>query len=252
MLDLTEFIFKTNASSSQDEVFALYKEALNQLGFDSVVYSLLTDHPSINRPKGHGVLGNYPKDWMDYYISKGYFDTDPIPRYAFSTSEAYTWDHVVQNVQTTHKQRRVMNEAREAKLLDGVAVAMYGPNHEVAGVGLASTLGGIKPNKDMLSIIRALSHQFHLAYSSFDAVPLSKPELVYLTPKEKEILKWAAEGKSNTVIATILSMSLSSVKVHLNSIFKKLYVSSRQTAVVKAIRLGLIDPTIIRPCQSTL
>lgn len=246
MKDLTDFIFKSNAAVTQEEVFALYREALLKLGYDSVVYSLLTDHPSIGRKKGHGLLGNYPKDWMDRYIEKGYFEADPIPRYAFSTSAAYTWDDVVKSVPISKKQKRVMNEAKDAKLLDGAAVAIYGPNHEVAGVGIASSLGSIKPDKNTLSIIRALSHQFHLAHSAFEQVNTEEKLLVYLTPREKEILKWAAEGKSNTVIATILSMSVSSVKVHLSSIFQKLRVASRQTAIVKAIRYGLIEPSTVR------
>lgn len=244
-MNLEDFISRTNSAASQEEVFALYRQALGTLGYDSVVYSLLTDHPSIGRKAGHGVMGNYPRDWMEYYTKNGYFHKDPIPKHAFTTTEAYTWEHVVQTRPISTKQRRLMCEAEEAKLHSGAAVAIYGPNFEVAGVGLASTLGNVNPSKDTLSIIRALSHQFHLAYSQFDYIAPKPIPPVSLTPREREILCFGAEGKSVPVIGAILSISVGAVKFHLQNIYKKLDVSSRQTAIVKAIRLGLINPSLV-------
>jgi len=245
-MTLEEFITRSNGSASREEVFALFQQALKQLGYDSVVYSLLTDHPSIGRKAGHGVMGNYPTDWMDHYMAKGYFAKDPIPRHAFTTAAAYTWEHVVSTCAINRRQRRLMQEAEEARLLSGAAVAIYGPNFEVAGVGIASTTGGVKPSADMLSVIRALSHQFHFAYSQFDHSSAPPEGLVYLTPREREILLYSAEGKSMGAIASILSVSWHAVNFHLRNIYRKLDVSTRQTAVVKAIRLGLIAPNLVR------
>jgi DNA-binding CsgD family transcriptional regulator len=247
---LEEFITQSNHASSQKEVFALFQSALRDLGYDSIVYSLLTDHPSIGRKAGHGVMGNYPTDWMDYYMAKGYFAKDPIPKHAFTTAAAYTWDHVVETCAISTRQRRLMDEAQEAKLLSGAAVAIYGPNFEVAGVGLASSAGGVKPSADMLSFIRALSHQFHFAYSQFDLPRALPAKQVYLTPREREILCYSAEGKSIPDMAAILSLSYHTVNFHLKNIYAKLDVSTRQTAVVKAIRLGLIAPNLVKAIEN--
>jgi DNA-binding CsgD family transcriptional regulator len=245
-MTLEEFITRSNSAASRKEVFALFQQVLKDLGYDSVVYSLLTDHPSIGREAGHGVMGNYPTDWMDYYMAKGYFAKDPIPRHAFTTAAAYTWDHVVSTCAISTRQRRLMHEAEEARLKSGAAVAIYGPNFEVAGVGIASTTGGVRPSADVLSVIRALSHQFHFAYSRFDLPQATPDKMVYLTPRETEILSFSAEGKSIPAIAAILSISEAGVKFHLQNLYKKLDVSTRQTAVVKGIRLGLITPSVVR------
>jgi DNA-binding CsgD family transcriptional regulator len=243
---LEEFISKTNSATSQEEVFALFRAALREMGYDRVVYSLLTDHPSIGRKAGHGVMGNYPQDWMDYYMKNGYFHKDPIPKHAFTTPEAYTWNHVVETCSISSKQRRLMCEAQEAQLNSGAAVAIHGPNFEVAGVGLASTVGEINPDKNMLSIIRALSHQFHSAYSQFDLVDRKPQKSLYLTPREREVLSYSAEGKSVSVIASILSVADGTVKFHLQNIYNKVDVTTRQQAIVKAIRLGLITPSVVQ------
>jgi DNA-binding CsgD family transcriptional regulator len=247
---LEKFITQSNRASSPEEVFALFQKALKDMGYDSVVYSLLTDHPSIGRKAGHGVQGNYPQDWMDYYMAKGYFAKDPIPKHAFTTAAAYTWDYVVDTCAISSGQKRLMHEAQEAKLLSGAAVAIYGPNFEVAGVGLASSTGGVKPSPDTLSVLRALSHQFHFAYSQFD-LPRGQPaKQVYLTRREREVLSFSAEGKSIAVIASILSIAWDTVNFHLRNIYAKLDVSTRQTAVVKAIRLGLITPNLVKPIEN--
>jgi len=251
-MNLEEFIIKSNSASSKEEVFILFQEALKHFGYNSVVYSLLTDHPSIGKRAGHGVMGNYPQDWMDYYLANGYFSQDPIPKHAFTTGAAYTWDEVVETCLISKKQKRLMDEAQEASLHSGVAVAIYGPQFEVAGVGLACTSGTIPtPSKDMLSVIRALSHQFHFSYSQFDRKPqLPQSSSVLLTRRETEILSFSAEGKSISVIGSILSISPNTVNFHLKNIYAKLDVSTRQTAVVKAIRFGLITPRLVQALEN--
>ena len=52
-----------------------------------------------------------------------------------------------------------------------------------------------------------------------------------LSSVQEDILKWAAAGKSNTDIATILGMGQRAVAYHFGEIFKKLGVASRSQAV---------------------
>jgi DNA-binding CsgD family transcriptional regulator len=61
-----------------------------------------------------------------------------------------------------------------------------------------------------------------------------------LSPRETEVLQWCSLGKSNSVIATILSISEKTVEYHLTSVFRKLEVNGRMLAVLKAIDLKLI------------
>ncbi len=60
-----------------------------------------------------------------------------------------------------------------------------------------------------------------------------------LTARELEILELLVQGQSNQEIARILTVSLSTVKTHIQHIIAKLEVSDRTQAAVRAIRLGL-------------
>lgn len=63
-----------------------------------------------------------------------------------------------------------------------------------------------------------------------------------LTPRELEVLQHIAAGDSNQEIADKLVITLSAVKKHTGNIFRKLGVSSRTQAVVRARKLGLLAP----------
>ena len=60
-----------------------------------------------------------------------------------------------------------------------------------------------------------------------------------LTPREQEVLKLIAAGKSNQEIALKLHISESTVEKHLGSVYAKLGVGSRVEAAVYAIRNNL-------------
>jgi DNA-binding CsgD family transcriptional regulator len=64
-----------------------------------------------------------------------------------------------------------------------------------------------------------------------EELPLTPPT-ASLTPREREVMQWLAEGKSNEEISLILAISAHTVKNHLDKIFKKLGVDSRHAASV--------------------
>ncbi len=245
-MDIEQFIVESNRAGTGDEVFELFQKALLGHGFDRVIYSLITEHPSIDQPAGHGVQKNYPADWMHHYMQNGYEKLDPVPRFAFTSARPFTWSWLKAETPLDYAAARVMSEAEEAGLHDGVGIPIHGPNGEIAGVGLASSCKGVWPGKDSLCVLRTLALQFHLAYAEHQRG--SDPHhAVRLTAREKEILLWAAEGKSDQVIADILGVAYPTIRYHLQNIFRKLGANERTFAVVKALRIGLITPSIVLP-----
>jgi LuxR family quorum sensing-dependent transcriptional regulator len=61
-----------------------------------------------------------------------------------------------------------------------------------------------------------------------------------LTPREREILRWAADGKTAWETSVILDLSERTVKFHLIEASRKLNAVNRTSAVAKALARGLI------------
>jgi DNA-binding NarL/FixJ family response regulator len=60
-----------------------------------------------------------------------------------------------------------------------------------------------------------------------------------LTPREVEVLRLLVAGKTNRQIAQEMYVSLSTVKTHVERIIRKLGVSDRTQAAVRAVEIGL-------------
>jgi DNA-binding CsgD family transcriptional regulator len=58
-----------------------------------------------------------------------------------------------------------------------------------------------------------------------------------LTPRAAETLLWLAQGKTNSDIATILGITESTVKKHVQEIFEKLGVETRGAATLRALEM---------------
>jgi DNA-binding CsgD family transcriptional regulator len=56
-----------------------------------------------------------------------------------------------------------------------------------------------------------------------------------LTPREREVLQWAAAGKTNIEIAATLEMSPRTVEKHFEHVFDKLGVETRTASVMRLL-----------------
>ena len=84
-------------------------------------------------------------------------------------------------------------------------------------------------------LLRRMSHMLQTLPAPTCAAPQEK-----LSPRELEILRLIAEGRTNQEIAASLFLSPTTVKTHVQNILQKLGVSDRTQAAVYAVRCGLI------------
>ena len=68
-----------------------------------------------------------------------------------------------------------------------------------------------------------------------------------LTPRETEVLQLLADGASVAEVGKTLYMSGSTVKTHISKIYDKLGAHNRASAVMAAVRLGLVGSRTLTP-----
>ena len=67
------------------------------------------------------------------------------------------------------------------------------------------------------------------------------PELIELSPRQKDCLAWVGAGKSTKEIGDLLSIADSTVNEYLKDAAQKLGATNRSQSVARALLLGLID-----------
>jgi LuxR family transcriptional regulator len=231
-----------------DNTFVLAR----QLGFDALVYDYT---PVPMDPNGALItpsvleLRNTPSDWHALWCSEGFYQIDPVQHLALATVSPFVWSYDVK-VDTPLKKvidpchAPVSSYLHDQQLTCGVSVPIHLPR------GGFASLTGLRTGKSR-SVLRDAHHtlaDFSLITHALQeaAYPLFGKELrsyphIRLTKRERECLKWAAEGLTAAEIATQLSRSLAVVTLHLASAMHKLGAKNRVQAVVRATHYRLLE-----------
>jgi DNA-binding NarL/FixJ family response regulator len=146
---------------------------------------------------------------------------------------------------------RALQADAELALIPFIFLTAKGEKDQLrSGMNLGADDYLTKPvaNNDLVQAIEArLSRSQQHAKREFkpdfsSAQPLLK---LGLTPRATETLLWLSQGKTNPDIATILGISESTVKKHVQEIFEKLGVETRGAATLRALEvLNSLSPQI--------
>jgi DNA-binding NarL/FixJ family response regulator len=135
--------------------------------------------------------------------------------------------------------------------LPGVRVLVlttYETDDDILGAieaGASGYLLKAAPHEEIVAGIRAVAEGHTVLAPSIAATLVTRmrterAERPQLTPRELEVLRLVAAGRSNPEIARELFIGEATVKTHLIHVFEKLGVSDRTRAVTLALELGLL------------
>jgi LuxR family quorum-sensing transcriptional regulator LasR len=223
----------------RDKVFALGKE----LGYDQALLAILPDRSTPVESEFAFQLSNYSSAWLKKYDSEKMGYIDPAVTHVMSKTTPLIWSP---EVFSQGRQREMYEEANSYGLCSGVSLPIHGANGELGIVCFVSDDSSSRFNQYIISSLPELSCFRDFIFESSGKFMKSAPSQVppaHITTRELECLKWGAAGKSSWEIGQILHCSEATVNFHFSNIRRKLNSKSRQQAVVKAIRLGLIYPS---------
>lgn len=180
-------------------------------------------------------LTNIPGDWAKEYSGKRHYDHDPVMLFALYNLLPERWTNIIRRNELTARQHKIMGDAAESGLRDGLIVPVHGPGGEFAVLSLSHGETERQAQSNVESD-EALIHLFALRFHSLARSLLDTPEQdasVDLTSREIDVMFWTAEGKSSWDISQILGISEATVNFHINSAKRKLGVYSKPHAVAR-------------------
>ncbi|MBK8200497.1 MAG: LuxR family transcriptional regulator [Acidobacteria bacterium] len=130
----------------------------------------------------------------------------------------------------------------------GIAAAITCPIHSPLGAIGAVVWATGDAQVDVSAVFRERAEQMFLLSLKFLSAyrdarqPPAPGEAVEFTRREIQCLKWAAAGKTDSEIATIMKVSVPTIRFHLTNASRKLGVSGRSQTIRLATTLGYIGP----------
>jgi LuxR family transcriptional regulator, quorum-sensing system regulator BjaR1 len=233
-----DFIDHLDEIRTVDDVWTALLTFTDRYGFK---YGGLADIPSADEDLEDTTLCvSWPAEWRDRYFHENYIQRDPAVLHMSKTSDPYTWIDTLDDPDYTRVQRRIVHEAGEFGMTNGLIVPILGLSSGKAIVSIAGD------NTDLSVREKA---EIHLAaiYAHGRIRTLAHPkrrQIIFpaLSRRERQCLQWVAVGKSDWEIGEILSISEKTANYHVEQIKRKYNVATRVQAVVHGIRSGAIQP----------
>lgn len=235
-----ELVSHTTVESWRNQVFKLAYE----LGYNSSLLAILPGHDTPAEVSLAFLHSNYSPQWLNKYDKEKLGHIDPVVFHCVKKSTPLIWSP---DIFSARRQKELYEEACGHGIRSGVTLPIHGTCGEL---GILSFASDLKPEhhveKESLHNIPELAclRDFIFETSQRFIKPAAPNATeILLTRRELECLKWSATGKSSWDISQILHCSEAAVNYHFSNIRRKFRTSSRRQAVVKAISLGIINPT---------
>lgn len=224
-----ELISKCLEINSISNLYTYYNDLSLKLDIDQLIVTYFIN--DINSPE---ILyfGTDPK-WQEIYLKEKYLNIDPTIQFSLNSEIPVVWSDIYN--QAPKKYQRFILHAQSFDLKEGLSYGIK--KHPVTSKSIVVSVGIKKTqleNKQKTTITKILPHLTDVC------VRKSLWTRPFFTPKEKEITRWCAEGKSYGEIALILQISERTVKFHMKNIFEKLGAYNKPQAVAKSLSFGLI------------
>jgi LuxR family quorum sensing-dependent transcriptional regulator len=182
---------------------------------------------------------DWPQEWIDIYNSHGFVEHDFMPMEARRRISGFWWSEVVPQLKLTEVQKRLYQAGIEFGWRDVFAVPVHGPGSVQGLVTLGMRVSRAFSAGDAALVEMMARTVWECCRASEDFGTFA-PDRVQLSPRERECLQWAAAGKSDTDIAALVGIKVSTAHFHIEQAKKRLGVTTRVEAVAVGVLNGVI------------
>jgi DNA-binding CsgD family transcriptional regulator len=257
-MDLDQAIAKIESSHSMDELKDALQTISENYGFASFNF-LDTGAPHLDAPFFTGTL---KRNYLDDYIGNKMIHVDPCIFRARRSNTPFAWSEVLipqnKGVRKSGAQK-TMEFAWDYGYHDGFIV----PFHFSDNLGRVNSSLIVffwsDASQKLRFLLSSRRHEISLvmiywAQRAADVIgeqfrggarfapdgASSRGQI--LTDRERDVLAWAARGKTALDTATLMNLSEMTINTHIRNAIAKLDANNKTHAASKAIYLGLISP----------
>jgi LuxR family transcriptional regulator len=183
-------------------------------------------------------INNYPHTWNQQYEDNNYGEVDPVIAHCNQSMLPIVWSK-----DTFSKTPDLWEELQDQGLRHGWSQSFH---HEQSGLCSILSLARSHCEISAMELYEHFGYMFYVTShlsevfaSSLPARP-EKGRQPHLSPREIEVLKLCAAGKTAYETARILSLSERTVNYHVQNVIMKMKVCNKISAVIAAAKAGII------------
>lgn len=227
-----DLLERIGAASTITGAWNAYLDGVRAAGFE---YALAFFAPMEGQLEGNVFADAMPNGWVTEYTRRGCDAADRYARRIRTAQTPFTWSTDSHACETPGDKAWL-----ELTVDAGMTAGLIMPDRSGGGlkaIGLSGCAFDLAPADRMTLHFTGI--ETLLRMQELGLRPRS-PEMPTLSLRERECLKWAAAGKSDWEIGTILSLSEKTVNVYIERAKRKLGGATRIQAVVIALRNNII------------
>lgn len=228
-----------DAAANVDELFGVLRGLRDESGLAHLVYHA-TFIPSCEKTNAL-LMPTYDDAWVQRYFAQDYFRIDPVLQAGRTGFLPIDWMTVDRS---SKEARHFLAEAESYGVgRHGFSLPIRGPAGERALFTITSNATDEHWHRWRFSHLRdfhLLAHYFHdraMRLAELRPADVMRP----LSPRERQCLERLMRGQAPGQIADALDLSVSAVHAYLRAARQKLECATIEQAIVKAIRLDLIQ-----------
>lgn len=226
-----------DARTSQDLRVEMEKFT-RKMGFENFAYALSVSAPSLVPEQI--IISGFSGQWLNRYVEHGYFKVDPLIRHAQRSTLPAIWTDKVFHDDESHE---FWEEAQAFGLLAGMSFAVREQTGVTGIFSLARDQHLDLQAQELAALIgraQLFASVLHQAVLRLELPKFLKESHSSLTGRERECLKWSADGKTAWEIGQILGIAERTAVFHINNIIQKLGAANKTQAIVRAVALNLV------------
>jgi DNA-binding CsgD family transcriptional regulator len=232
-----DFIGFCAAEENSSKVIEAFLETIRLFGFEVAAGGGWTGAGAKRVHRFY--FNNWPVDWFEPYIAKGFFEIDPMVIETRRRMTPFLWTEMVNAASFAEEGRIVVDAARTYGWSEVMGIPIHGPAGYQALVTLAS-LKSVSISPAERSLLRAMAFAVHdHARASVGFGEITRPSF-QLTSREAECMHWVAAGKTDLEIGIILGIATATAHFHIEQVKKKVGTRSRSEAIALLVLLGIV------------
>lgn len=191
------------------------------------------------------IISNYPPEWLQTYRDNNFQFIDPVILNGFRRITPFSWDE--------NLNFKIFAYSKKYNIVNGYSFVVHDYFDNVSQLNFVFKNKNVREYKQVIEkhkseiqlVLLDITEQMHnlvMPGTKINPAVNIKPGETkpLFTPRENKVLYWVSHDKTYAEVASILGISVRTVKFHISNVMKKMGVKSCRSAIKIGMDLNLI------------